>query len=363
MTRAVLLSEFDQQMWRSGYAAGERPAPLPYGVNELSNWGVDFGSRHDLPNLLPRKVREVAEHRAGMPINAALRAVPSVVGSDFVLALLETQGFFAASLKARRVPPYSRKPLVVMSCWLAERASSGDASQRKQLVEHLRSAELVTHLSRHETPVLTELGLDPDRLLAMTYGVSDDFYTPIEGRRDIDVLAVGQDSGRDYATLFRAVAGTELRVTLVCKPENLVGLQIPDEVDLMGTVSLPQYRALLRRAKVVAVPTKDFLYPTGTSVSLEASACACCVVVTGTRAMRDYFIDGLNGLLVDVGDVEGWRTALRRALADASLRTAVGARARAKVESTFNPRVMWGEVATALTERGIVPGLHTARTN
>ncbi|MEO8851326.1 MAG: glycosyltransferase family 4 protein, partial [Allobranchiibius sp.] len=349
MTRAVLLSEFDHRVWRAGFAAGQRPAPLPYGVDELARWGVDFTPCRELRYRLPRKVRDVAEHRAGMPVEATLRAAPGVPSSDFVLALLETQGFFAASLKARRIPPYSRKPLVVMSCWVAERASSGDLSQRKKLVEHLRSADLVTHLSRHETPVLTDLGLDPNRLLAMTYGGSDDYYTPTDQVRDIDILAVGQDGGRDYATLFRAVEGTELRVALVCKSENLKGLTVPEQIDLLGTVTLPDYRALLRRAKVVVVPTKDFLYPTGTSVSLEASACGCAVVVTGTRAMRDYFTDGDNGLLVDVGDVDGWRAALRRALGDDELRAALGSRARAKVESTFNTRVMWGEVATALT--------------
>lgn len=357
MTRAAVLSEANIVDWTAAYHQGKAPARLPYGLDALETRGVYMSPESHLKQVLPRKLRDVAEHRMGLPIEGALRAIPEVRKADFVVALLETQGFFAAGLKGRGVPPFGGKPLIVMSCWLAQRAISGDKSQRSVLVDRLKSADLITHLSRHEHDVLVDLGFHPDQLMPMTYGVSDDYYTPTDQDRDIDILAVGQDSGRDYATLFRAVAGTELKIKLVCKPANLTGLTVPSEVEVVGTVPLSEYRSLLRRAKVVAVPTKDFLYPTGTSVALEASACGACVVLTGTRAMKDYFVDGENGLLVEVGDPEGWRSALRRALGDPELVSEVGVRARSRVESTFNPRVMWGEVADALTNRGIVPGL------
>ena len=45
---------------------------------------------------------------------------------------------------------------------------------------------------------------------------------------------------------------------------------------------------MLRRTKVMAVPTGSWPIPTGSSVALEASASGCCVVATDTPAMADY---------------------------------------------------------------------------
>ena len=73
--------------------------------------------------------------------------------------------------------------------------------------------------------------------------------------RDNDLLAVGQDRGCDYATLLDAVRRTDLRLELVCKPENLSGLSIPESVVVHGTVPHEQYRDMVRRTKVMAVPT------------------------------------------------------------------------------------------------------------
>ncbi len=357
MSRAVLLSEFDLTSWIAGFTRGERSAPLPYGIDVLGERGIQFVSADLSSRRWAIKTRDVLEHRTGVPTERALRVIPKTAGADAVFALLEPQAYLAGRLKAWGLPPFSSTPLIVMSCWLAERASHANRDQRAALRQRLRAADLITHMSRHEAAVLVDLGLDPARLAPMTFGVADGYFTPDERERDIDVLAVGQDSGRDYATLFEAVRGTELRVTLVCKPANLVDLDVPPQVELVGTVSLARYRELLRRARVVVVPTHDFLYPTGQSVALEASACGTCVVVTGTRAMRDYFTDGDNGLLVDVGDAEGLRGALERALSDAGLRMRIGRRARTRVEEEFNSRTMWNAVADTLAERGIVPVL------
>jgi glycosyltransferase involved in cell wall biosynthesis len=125
-------------------------------------------------------------------------------------------------------------------------------------------------------------------------------------------------------------------------------------VRVQGPVSLPEYRALLRRAQVVAVPTVDLAYPTGSSVALESASTGCCVVVSGTRSMRDLFTDGATGRLVDVGDVEGWRRVLTELAADEPQRVNLGGGARRSVEQRFNADHMWTEVAEEMAARGLV---------
>jgi glycosyltransferase involved in cell wall biosynthesis len=102
------------------------------------------------------------------------------------------------------------------------------------------------------------------------------------------------------------------------------------------------------------VPTRDLAYPTGSSVALESASSGACVAVTGTRAMKDYFTDGVDSRLVAEGDVEGWRSVLTELRDDAGQRDRLGAAARRSVETRFNARHMWTELADVMRERGLV---------
>ena len=355
MSLALTLSEHDLADWSRRYSAGEVPSRLPYGVDVLEDVGISLSGVRLPDGRAWRKLRDVVDHRAGFPVVPGILAARAAWRADLVLALLERQGMLPGLLRRRHVPPYGRRPLVIWSCWLADDLRTADAAGRRRLARRIAAADLVTHLSRHETDILVDAGLRPEQLFAVTYGVSHRYYTPGEGARDLDVLAVGQDRGRDYATLLDAVRGSDITLDVVCKPENLAGLDIPPNVRVHGPVPLPAYRALLRRAKVVAVPTRTLAYPTGSSVALEAASSGAAVVVTGTPSMSDYFRDGVNARLVPEGSVEAWRDTLTQLLADPAQVETLGRGARANVVERFNADVMWTEVASQLRERGIIP--------
>ncbi|WP_251445678.1 glycosyltransferase [Microbacterium sp. USTB-Y] len=274
--------------------------------------------------------------------------------SDVVFALLEQNGELAALFKRRRLWPYAGTPLVIWSVWFAERLSRAPRDERRALARNYLSCDLFVHMAEAEKDILIDSGFSADQLMVMTYGVADQFYSPPDQPRDIDIVAIGQDLGRDYATLFRAVQGTELHVELVCQPINIQGLDLPANVNYRGTVSHTEYADLLRRAKIVVVPTHDLMYPTGSSVALEAAASGAAIVVTDTPAMRTLFTPRETALMVGVGDDEGLREALKELSADHALRRDLGARARRSVETRFNPRVMWGEIDEAMHMRGIL---------
>jgi glycosyltransferase involved in cell wall biosynthesis len=355
MTRALILSEHDLTAWGRRFEAGEVPSQLPYGVNALADdlgWALSGATRAEAPRW--SRWRDLVEHRAGFPVERAVRGAREARRSDVVIALLEQQGAAVSLLKRAKVPPYGSTPLVIWSVWLAEEIRSASEAEIRRLRTRYAAADLITHMSRHETEIFELIGFGPERTHAITFGVNDDYYTPGPGTRDIDLLAVGQDRGRDYATLFDAVRGTDLVLHLVCKPENVAGLDVPPNVRLLGTVQLSEYRDLLRRARVVAVPTHDLAYPTGQSVALEAAASAACVVVTGTQAMREYVHDGATGRLVDVADAQGWREVLFELRADDDQRERLGAAARTSVETKFNARLMWADIAATTRERGLL---------
>ena len=354
MTRALILSEHDLDAWGEKYTAGQVPAPLPYGVDALAEegWTLTGAARAVDPRW--SRWRDLVEHRAGFPVERALRGASEARRSDVVIALLEQQGVAASLLRRAKVPPYGSTPLVVWSVWLADEIRNADTEKLQRLAKWFGATDLITHMSVHEGELFERIGISRDRTHAVAFGVNDDYYTPGPGPRDIDLLAVGQDRGRDYATLFDAVRGTDLVLDVVCKPENLAGLDVPPNVRLRGVVPLAEYRALLRRARVVVVPTHDLAYPTGQSVVLEAGATGACVAVTGTRAMLEYVEDRASGRTTGVGDVTGWRDVLMELREDDDQCARLGMAARHRVATRFSARIMWADIARAMRERGLI---------
>ncbi len=341
-----MLSEHDVGAWRRAYQRGERPAALPYGVDALLGLGVDLAAPDPLPDRpWLQKAATAAHHRLGYPVHRLLSARRLLPEADVVLALMEAEGAAAAQARYRRVGVFADTAVVIFGCWLADDLTRATPAGRAALLRRYRGADLITHFTHQETAVLVEAGFAPEQLLRVTSGFSHRYYVPDPTvAKDIDILSVGQDRGRDYATLFAAVEGTDLRVDVVCKPQNLAGLTVPDNVTLHGTVDLPTYRRMLQRARVVVVPTHVMMYPTGSSVALEAAATGACVVVSDTPGMRELFINGQTALMPASGDPDALRDALVMADGDPDLRARLGRAARAAVERTYNADNLWREV-------------------
>lgn len=356
MTRALVLTERNFDAWHQEYLRGEAIAPLPYGIESLERDGFRLTWAPRSESAWWRKPRDVFEHRTGVLVERALRGARRAADADVVIALLEQQAYAAAWAKRWGIPPYARTPMVVWSCWLADDLLSATPRRRSWLCRTMQAADLITCFGPTGAEVLAQAGFSPERVVELTWGVTTSFYSPGTGARDIPVLAVGQDRGRDYRTLLTAFEGLDLTLDLVCKPENLAGLDIPANVRLHGTVSMADYRALLRRAQVVAVPTRELVYPTGSSVALEAASSGCAVVATGTAGLRNYFDDGVNGRLVPPGDVDTWRNVLRELADDERQRRRLGLAARARVIERNSSQVMWRDFAQALQTRGIIDG-------
>jgi glycosyltransferase involved in cell wall biosynthesis len=171
-----------------------------------------------------------------------------------------------------------------------------------------------------------------DRIEPNPFGVDLSFWIPGarpgEPRDETEepyVLAVGNDSRRDYDTLVEAARGAAWRLTIVT--QRPLPPVIPDNVTVIrGSyaegVSDAELRDLYRNASCVVVPLKSGLQPSGQSVTLQAMACGTPVVLTRTPGLFDAerLRDGEQLLLVEPGDPSVLRAAIERLLADAGLR-------------------------------------------
>jgi len=124
------------------------------------------------------------------------------------------------------------------------------------------------------------------------------------------------------------------------------------DLGLQDAVWLPGARAdvkdLLHTFTVFALPS----LAEGTPVSmLEAMACGLPVVASRVGGIPEVVDDGVQGLLVPVGDADALAQALARYAFDPALRARHGRAARARVEERFSMRAMlsaYGDLYDAL---------------
>lgn len=353
--RALILSPHPIRTWNAPSNNTQRPGRSPFGVHALTDSGFDLDEVPLARSRLASKVRDTVEHRLGFELERPLRATPKVRRADVVISLLEQYAHLPLDLKRLGVPPYGGTPLVVMSCWLGETLSTMPAEERSAWVKRLRSADLVFYFSPNQRETFAHIGLSERQLLYVPFGVEAGFYTPDDSiARDLDLVSIGQDSGRDYQTLFDAVRGQPMRLNLVCHPRNLAGLDVPANVEVSEPVTHAEYRDLLRRARVVAIPTHDLAYPTGQSVALEGLLCGASVIITGTAAMRTQFTDE-HVRFAPTHSPEGWRAALTAAFADPTETQARARAGRSYVLTHHQSHQMWTTVAEEMRRR--IPSL------
>jgi glycosyltransferase involved in cell wall biosynthesis len=117
-----------------------------------------------------------------------------------------------------------------------------------------------------------------------------------------------------------------------CVPEDVVAAWDAEGLaEILGRRD--DVAALWARAHVAVLPSHREGMP---KALLEAAAAGRPLVATDVPGCRELVRDGVNGLLVPLGDVEALAAALDRLAGDAALRARLGAAARRAVEETYS---------------------------
>lgn len=135
---------------------------------------------------------------------------------------------------------------------------------------------------------------------------------------------------RDFGSLVEAVRGTGIRLLIVThSPETLsFSGELPEECRVLWRLPLERFLSLMAGASIVVVPLLEGDTPRGHTTIAQALALGKAVVTTRGPAIADYVRDGEEGLLVDPGDVAGYRECIRTLLDDDELRRACERQAR-----------------------------------
>lgn len=132
-----------------------------------------------------------------------------------------------------------------------------------------------------------------------------------------------------------------------------------DRVELLGWVGGDDKPRLLATATVYALPS----YHEGLPMSvLEAMAAGLPVVTTPVGGIPEAITDGVEGFLVQPGDVAALRDRLQRLLTDPELARRMGEAGRRKAETVFASGAIMPRLERMYTELGVAPvQLPTAR--
>lgn len=143
----------------------------------------------------------------------------------------------------------------------------------------------------------------------------------------------------------------DLRTVCLAMDRPDADLELPADVDLFVRPAQEQLREVYARANVWLLPseTEGFGLP-----GLEAMACRCPVVATRCGGPEEFVQDGVNGYLVEVGDIEAMAERITRVLQDTALHTRLS-------HAAFETRLRFDVHDSALAfERALFRGLGEA---
>ncbi len=136
----------------------------------------------------------------------------------------------------------------------------------------------------------------------------------------------GGSTLRDFDTLDAALARTGVQLVIATDDPSAIPAEEGREV--MGRLPLQEFLALMAGAAVVVVPLRASEAPHGHTTVAQALCLGKAVVTTRGASVEDYVRDGVEGLLVEPGDVAGYRDAIVRLMDDRELRTSCEENAR-----------------------------------
>jgi len=154
-----------------------------------------------------------------------------------------------------------------------------------------------------------QLRLSAENVRHLPVGIHD-IYGGQFGKEPGGFVYSGGRSGRDYATLFKAVQGLKYPIVVNARPFNLRRLDIPSNVQVNDLLPYDQYRDQNWNARFVVVPLQSVNEAVGLTAILHAMAAGKAVICTGIPGPSEYILPGETGLLVPEGDVTALRDAI-----------------------------------------------------
>ncbi len=220
------------------------------------------------------------------------------------------------------------------------RIQSGIATLAERFAARLGGPMIMVSQANRKLALSRRIGR-PEQLITVWNGMPDSPHRAQHGPKDVpQIIMVARFAPqKDHATLLRALAGIDLPWALAFAGDGpllaetralAVQLGIADRVSFPGATN--RVGELLAGSDIFVLST----FFEGLPISiLEGMRAGLPVITTDVGGSSEAVTDGVNGYLVNIGDIEGMRKRLVSLLEDASLRVRMGAASRARFEQDF----------------------------
>src|SRR3989338_8317394 len=163
-----------------------------------------------------------------------------------------------------------------------------------------------------------------------------------------DYIFSGGNSERDYKTLFEAVRGLSIPVIVsTTKPAATRGLEVPENVILVGTEKQAFERLMAGSRMVALCLQKEMIRGSGEATMLNAMWQGKPVIIADNISAADYMSDGIDGFIVPAGSAEQMRRRILELWEDPKRAARMGEAGRAKV-AAFYTHQQWKNRMRAL---------------
>lgn len=353
---AELEGMVDSTDWEIRHREGEVADLSPYGLHHLAEHGIDIWWRGGRPGRARRRLNGALRARtANLAWSETLVPRRRPPWTPQVVLCWDERSGVPALARERLLPRH--RPVATGLIWAGE--PDADPAATRACARWLPRAALVWVLSTAQLPTARDLAGPGVRVEYLPFGVDVDLFSPGPARAPRPepsdarlIVSVGNDRHRDHDGLVSSaaqVAGTrpEVRLELASR----LPVQVPPALGRRHPhLGMRDLVPLYREAAVVAIATRTNTHASGITAVLEAMACGRPVVVSDTPGMSDYVTHGRTGLLVPVGDTDGFAAAIASLLDDPDRAEAIGAAARDHVVARHSSSTMQARLAQLLAD-------------
>ena len=277
MKRIIYVYSQPRKTWYSAVKTGRMPDHVLYGMSWLHHFGFktsfsDLGfSKWNLLKwpMSPLQKKFMRQFGIGFQLDQALVLLPQLRSADLIITTNDSCGLPVAFLKYIHL---LSTPQIYIHMHLVP---------NKFISELLRQPQAIISVS-------SQINLPGQKIYSSPPGVDIGFFKPQTVDPQYDIVAIGRDPGRDYHTLFRAVANLPIKTLIICDPKNIRPLAIPANVTVEHQVSYLRVRQAYHQARIIVLPTKRRAI-SGQTNFLEALACGKPVIAADTPTLRQSF--------------------------------------------------------------------------
>ncbi|MEW5944675.1 MAG: glycosyltransferase [bacterium] len=224
----------------------------------------------------------------------------------------------------------------------------GSAYKNLRMFPFIRASHAVTVSTERLGRYVRERGLAGDVFVFPNYVDTEIFEKELPSRDSGGVVTVGYAGSVTHAPDFAPVVPALRRILgefggrvrmkfLGFTPDGLAGAEGVESVE--GTDSYHMFAGLLRGAgiDVGLAPLRRNVFNEGKSniKYLEYSMCGIPGIYADVAPYSSCVRDGVNGLLVEPDDTDGWRDAVKRLIEDEGLRNGIREAAHADVVENY----------------------------